>query len=250
MSPRAIDLNCDLGEDPAARDLDEALLRVVTSANVATGGHAGDGESMRTLARLCLEHGVALGAHPAYPDREGFGRRPLDLEPSAIEHLVFEQVHALVEAARAEGATLTHVKAHGALYHAAHRRGEVALALARAVLALDPTLVLVAPVASPALTLWRSMGLTAAAEAFADRRYDADGRLAPRTEPDALLLDPAEAAEQAALLARGALRPDGSPLPTGADTLCIHGDTPGALGIAQAVRARLAHEHVTVRPLR
>lgn len=250
MSPRAIDLNCDLGEDPASRDLDEALLGIVTSANVACGGHAGDEASMRALARLCLEHHVALGAHPSYPDREGFGRREQDLDPSQVEHLVFEQVHALAEAARAEGAALAHVKPHGALYHAASRRGTVAVAVARAVQGLDPHLVLVAPVGSAALTLWRSMGLRVAAEAFADRRYDAEGRLVPRAQPDALLLDPDEAAEQAVLLARGTLRPDGTPLPVGADTLCLHGDTPGALAIARAVRARLEREHVTLRPLR
>lgn len=244
-----LDLNCDLGEDPASRELDAALLRWVSSANVACGGHAGDAASMRTLARLCLEQGVALGAHPAYPDREGFGRRPMALAPSALEAEVFEQVQALAACARSEGSWLVHVKPHGALYHDSARSAEVALALARAVQGVSPRLVLVGQAGSPALALWRSMGLCVAAEAFADRRYAQDGRLVPRAQPDALLTDPEEAAAQAVGLAHGRLRVEGVELAVRADTLCVHGDTPGALGIARAVRERLDLEQVAVRAL-
>ena len=241
MRHRQIDLNADLGEDPAGTEGDALLLGLVTSANVACGGHAGEAASMRALARLCLAHGVALGAHPSYPDRAGFGRRESSLSTSEIESAVFEQIAALAGVAREEGATLAHVKPHGALYHACSRQAEVATAVGRAVRALDPRLRLVAEAGSPALTLWHSMGFEVSAEAFADRRYEPDGRLRARLVPGALIESPQQAAEQAVRIAlgRGALLDDGSILPLAADTLCLHGDTPHALELARAVRAAL-----------
>ncbi len=241
MNRRQIDLNADLGEDPAGTEGDALLLALVTSANVACGGHAGDAASMRALARLCLAHGVALGAHPSYPDRDGFGRRELSLPTSEVESFVFEQLAALAAVAREEGVTLAHVKPHGALYHACSREAEVATAVGRAARALDPRLRLVAQAGSPALTLWRSMGFKVAAEAFADRRYEPDGHLRTRLVAGALIESRERAAEQALRIAqgRGALLDDGSVLPLAADTLCLHGDTPHALEIARAVRAAL-----------
>jgi len=251
MSRRSIDLNADLGEDPQNLERDARLLTLVSSANVACGGHAGDVASMRTLARSCAERGVALGAHPSYPDREGFGRRELGLSASAIESAVFEQVAALAAVAREEGARLAHVKPHGALYHACSRRGEVASAFGRALRALDPKLRLVAQAGSPALTLWRSMGFCVAAEAFADRRYEPDGALRTRLVAGALLETPEDAAQQAARIAlgQGALLEDGSVLALAADTLCLHGDTPHALEIARAVRAALESAGLRVEAL-
>lgn len=251
MNRRQIDLNADLGEDPAGTEGDALLLALVTSANVACGGHAGDEVSMRALARLCLVHGVALGAHPAYPDRAGFGRRALTLSSSAIESAVFEQIAALAAVAREEGATLAHVKPHGALYHACSQQAEVATAVGRAARGLDPRLRLVAQAGSPALTLWRSMGLEVAAEAFVDRRYEPDGRLRTRLVAGALIESPEQAAEQAVRIAlgRGALLEDGSVLPLAADTLCVHGDTPHALEIARAVHRALGAAGVSLRAL-
>lgn len=242
-----LDLNCDMGEDPAATDLDEALLGWVTSANVACGGHAGDEASMRRLARLCRAHGVALGAHPAYPDRHGFGRRSLPLAGPALRDAVLQQVQALAACAQAEGATLRHVKPHGALYHDASRSPEVAHAIADAVEQVDGRLVLVAQAGSAALSLWRARGRRVAAEAFVDRAYGADGRLVARGQPGALLTDPQAAAAQALALARGRLHAGGASLAVHADTLCLHADTPGSLSIARTVRERLAEAGFAVR---
>jgi len=249
MSPRAIDLNADLGEHPQGIEQDALILGLVTSANVACGGHAGDAGSMRALARLCLSAGVALGAHPSYPDRADFGRREMPLSSSEIESAVCEQIAALAAAAHAEGATLAHVKPHGALYHACSRQAEVATAVGRAVRALDPRLRLVAEAGSPALALWRSMGFAVVAEAFADRRYEPEGRLRSRHVPGALIESPERAAEQAVRIAlgRGALLDDGSVLALAAETLCLHGDAPHALEIARAVRAALESAGLRVR---
>ena len=241
MSAPTIDLNADLGEDPRAPTLDAALLDVVTSANVACGGHAGDAETMRAVVRLARERGVAVGAHPSYPDREGFGREPMDLPAEELEAAVGAQIADLGNIARAEGVELTHVKPHGALYHAAASRPSVAHAVARAAARWSRDLVLVGPAGSAALGVWRAQGFRTAGEGFADRRYEPDGSLRPRSRPGALVTDPAEAASQAVALAHAGT----------VQTLCVHGDTPGAAAIARAVRAaleragvRLASPHV------
>jgi 5-oxoprolinase (ATP-hydrolysing) subunit A len=248
MSARAVDLNADLGEEPDALERDTAILEHVTSANVACGGHAGDERSMRALARRCRDRGVALGAHPSYPDRAGFGRIDQDLAGAALEDALHAQIAALAEIAAAEGARLAHVKPHGALYHACARRGATAESFARAARAVSPRLVLVAPCGSAALALYRSMGFAVAAEAFADRHYEPDGRLRPRALPGALLERPADAAAQALRLALGRdlLLDDGTLLPAGAETLCLHGDTPGAPEIAREVRRALEAAGVRV----
>jgi 5-oxoprolinase (ATP-hydrolysing) subunit A len=240
----AIDLNCDLGEVPEliAGGVDEALLEVVSSANVACGGHAGDAATMELTLRAAERHGVAAGAHPSYPDREGFGRRELVAAPADVEAFVFLQIHALASVAAKLGLGLSHVKPHGALYHAAGRDPAVAAAIARAAARVDPALVLVGLAGSPALAAWRALGFRVAGEAFADRRYEPDGSLRARSRPGALITDPAAAADQAVRLATGR----GAAV---AETLCLHGDTPGAVAIARAVRAALEHAGVQVRAL-
>lgn len=238
-----IDLNGDAGEDPAAvADGREAtFLESLTSASVACGGHAGDEASMRAMAALCRERGVALGAHPAYPDRASFGRRSLDLVPEALEAAVFEQIRALATIAKEAGIALSHVKPHGALYHDCAARPEVGEAVARAASRVGRELKLYAAAGSAAIAAWQGMGLRTVAEAFADRRYEPDGTLRSRALPGALLDDPVEAAAQAVrIAAHGEVEAsDGSTLAIRAESICVHGDTPGAAAIAAAVRRRL-----------
>jgi UPF0271 protein len=249
-----IDLNCDVGERPEAiRDgTQDALMACVSSANVACGGHAGDESTMEHTIRSALRHGVAVGAHPGYPDQEGFGRRELRVSPAEIETFVLTQIRSLAEVASRLGASLVHVKPHGALYHAAGRDNAVAEAIARAVARWSQELILVGLAGSPMLRSWEAMGLRVAAEAFADRRYEPDGGLRGRDHPDALVTEPAQAAEQALgiVTGRGVVAWNGTPVAVRADTICIHGDTPGSPAIARAVRARLEAAGAQVKPLR
>lgn len=235
--PPTIDLNCDLGEDPGAVSRDEALMEVVTSVNIACGGHAGDDASMKRFVRAAQTRGVAVGAHPSYPDRAGFGRVPLRMKPEEIEAMAFEQVRALVRVAVAFGGRVVHAKPHGALYHAAAEHVEVARAVARGTERAAGRVALVGLAGSPGLEAWRAAGYPVAAEAFADRRYEGLG-LRPRGSPGALIDDPAAAAAQALSIARGEASL-GAPAPIKARTLCIHSDTANALEIARAVRAAL-----------
>jgi len=221
---RRIDLNADLGEGPG----EEPLYAQITSANIACGGHAGDEDTMHEAVRLALLHGVSVGAHPSYPDREGFGRVTMSLPLEALSRAIAEQVEALARVARAQGARLTHVKPHGALYGDAARR-EVARAIADSVASVSPGLVLIGLAGSPALRVWRELGFRVAAEGFADRAYAADGTLLPRTRSGAVITDGRAAAAQAIRLAG-----DGA-----CDTICIHADTKGAAEIASAVRRGL-----------
>lgn len=248
-----IDLNCDCGESFGAWQLgdDDAVLPLVTSANVACGGHAGDPEVMRRTVRRCRELGVAVGAHPGFPDLQGFGRRVLPLSPAEIESSVLAQIGALYAVARAEGVELRHVKAHGALYNLAAVTPPVAEAIARAVAAFSRELVLVGLAGSQLIAAGAAAGLRVAREAFADRTYEADGTLRPRALPDALILDPARNLSQALSIVqrRQALTLTGSPVPVAADTLCIHGDTPGAAERAAALRHGLEQVGVRVRAL-
>lgn len=234
-----IDLNADVGESAGAVTVgdDAAVVPLVTSVNVACGGHAGDDAVMRRTLRLARTHGVAAGAHPAYPDREGFGRRELGLPPAAIHDAVVAQVTRLARVAAAEGVPLRHVKPHGALYNRAAREPAVADAIARAVAAVDPALRLVGLAGSALVEAARAHGLAPLREGFCDRRYGADGLLVPRSEPGACLDDPAAAADQAlALATRGDV-----------DTLCVHGDGPSAVPILRAVRTRLATAGIPLR---
>src|SRR6266581_2977819 len=194
-----IDLNCDMGELPEAiaDGTQEALMRSVTSVNVACGGHAGDERTMRTTIEQALRAGVAVGAHPGYADRENFGRLELKLPAETIAESVFEQVRALAEIAAACGARLAHVKPHGALYNQAVRNRELAEAIAEGVARWRKDVVLVGLAGSPMLGVFREAGFAVAAEAFADRRYEPDGTLRSRKFEDALIRDPEEAAKQA-----------------------------------------------------
>lgn len=246
-----IDLNCDCGESFGAWSLgdDEAVLLHVSSANVACGAHAGDPQVMRHTVRLCRTLGVAVGAHPGFPDLQGFGRRVLPLTPAEIENSVLAQLGALAAIARAEGVRLRHVKPHGALYNLAAVTPTVAEAIARAVLVFDRELVLVGLAGSALVAAGLAVGLSVAREAFADRGYAADGTLLPRGAPGALILDPEQNLAQALqIITSGQVRgPDGRPLPVVADTLCIHGDAPDAAARAAHLRRGLGAAGVTVR---
>ena len=223
-----IDLNCDMGElEDAAHEA--ALLDYITSANIACGGHAGDEGAMERTARLALARNVRIGAHPGYPDRANFGRLEIAMSPAEIERMVREQIDRLEAVVRRLGGEIAHVKPHGALYNVAARGGETARAIGRAELQWNPRATLFGLAGSPALGLWREMGLPVAAEAFADRRYEPDGSLRSRAFLDALITDPREAAAQALRFAR-----EGN-----VQTICVHGDTPGAVEILRACREAL-----------
>jgi UPF0271 protein len=240
-----IDLNCDMGELPEAiaDGTQEALMRSITSVNIACGGHAGDEETMRRTIEQALRWKLAIGAHPGYADRMNFGRLELDVPPKEIAASVFEQVRALVQIAAGCGARLVHVKPHGALYNQAVRDRGIAEAIAEGVARWNREVVLVGLAGSPMLDVFREASFAVAGEAFADRRYEPDGTLRSRKFEDALIRDPAEAGWQAlSVVERGAVTAcDGSEVSVDAQTLCIHGDTPGAPEIAATV-ARILRE--------
>lgn len=245
-----IDLNCDMGEIPEAiaDGTQEALMRSITSANIACGGHAGDEQTMRATMEQALRCGVAIGAHPGYPDRENFGRLELKMAPDEVSESVFKQVRALAEIADTCGARVVHVKPHGALYNQAVRDRGLAEAIASGVARWRRDVVMVGLAGSPMLDVFRAAGFAVAAEAFADRRYEPDGTLRSRKFEDALIRDPEQAARQAlAMVERGLIIAiDGSEVAVSAQTICIHGDTPGAAGIAEAVARRLREAGVTL----
>ena len=242
-----IDLNADVGEGCD----DESLLPFLTSANVACGMHAGTPTLMDRTVALALARGVRVGAHPGYADAANFGRTEMHLPREEVENLVLFQVAALDGFVRSRGGRLSHVKAHGALYNQAARDIDLALAIASAVRRYSKDLVLVGLAGSKLLEAAAAIGLPAAGEAFADRRYLPDGALMPRSKPGSVLTDPAEAAEQALHITRDGFvtTSDGSRLHVAAQTLCLHGDTPGAPRIAAAVRERLERSGVRIVPL-
>ena len=243
----SIDLNADLGEGMD----DAALLPYVTSANVACGMHAGDPTVMDGTVSLALSRGVRVGAHPGFPDREHFGRKPVEATAEAVENLVLYQIAALDGFVRTRGGTLTHVKPHGALYHGGAEFPDVARAIAEGVRRFRPSLVLIGGAGSMLIEAGREAGLAVAEEAIADRRYRSDGTLVPRGEPGALITDPDEAAEQAVRIARdhSVVAADGARVPVRADTLCLHGDTPGAAAIARRIHERFRAEGIRIAPL-
>lgn len=250
---KRIDLNCDMGELPEAiaDGTQEALLRSITSANVACGGHAGDERTMRTTIEQALRVGVAVGAHPGYPDRENFGRLELKMSAEAVANSIYEQVRALAEVAAKCGAELVHVKPHGALYNQAVKSRELAGAIAKGVAKYSKDLVLLGLAESPMLGVFREAGFVVAAEAFADRRYEPDGTLRSRKFENALIRDPAEAARQALNIAqRGIVTAhDGTEVKLTAQTICIHGDTPGSVQIAATVASSLRAAGVALTAL-
>ncbi len=236
---RTIDLNADVGE--SAGD-DASLIPLITSANVACGGHAGDPQTMRETMVLAVRHGVAIGAHPGYVDREHFGRRPMTLDEPQVVELILDQVGALDAVAAAVGAALVHVKAHGALYNQAEVDDRLARALVKAVLRYPRRLALVGRAGSAMEHAARAAGLPFRAEA---------GALVSRSEPGSVLEDPNAVAAQVRRLVRdGEVETnDGSRIPVAFETLCLHGDTPGAARLARQVRQVLAELGVAVAPL-
>jgi UPF0271 protein len=250
---KRIDLNCDMGELPEAiaDGTQEALLRSVTSVNVACGGHAGDEQTMKATIEQALRWKVAIGAHPGYADRENFGRLELKLPPNEIADSVFEQVSALDEVAKRSGARLVHVKPHGALYNQAVHNRELAEAIAEGVARWRRDVVLVGLAGSPMLEVFKKAGFVIAAEAFADRRYEPDGTLRSRKFDDALIRNPSEAAKQALSISQRDLvtAHDGTQVKLSAQTICIHGDTPGSPQIAAAVARALREAGIGVGAL-
>ncbi|RMI06562.1 LamB/YcsF family protein [Cellulomonas triticagri] len=251
-----IDLNCDLGEgygawtlgDPGA---DDALLALVTSANVACGFHAGDPAIMAARCRTAAGRGVAVGAHVGYRDLVGFGRRPLDVPADVLAAEVAYQVGALQAVARSVGARVGYVKPHGALYNRVVRDEDQALAVVRGVAGADAGLALVGLPGSAVLRHAAEAGLRTVTEAFVDRGYRADGTLAPRGSAGSLVTDPDEAAARAVRMARDGLvtAVDGTDVAVDAQSLCVHSDTPGAVPVARAVRAALEAAGIDLRPV-
>jgi len=242
-----IDLNADVGEGAD----DQTLYELVSSVNVACGAHAGDDETMRRAVDLATAHRIALGAHPGYADREHMGRRELDLQLSEVRSLISDQIARLAQIARRFRTRLSHVKPHGALYNQAAEDPWLAATVADSVRAVDPALRLVGLSGSWLAAAGRAAKLAIGEEGFADRRYTADGRLAPRGTPDALITDPADAAAQAVSIARALPieSVDGRGVKVYASTICLHSDTPGAIDNARAVRAALEKAGFTIVPL-
>jgi UPF0271 protein len=246
-----IDLNADVGESYGAYQYgdDEGVLPCVSSANIACGFHAGDAAVMRSTVRLARRYGVAVGAHPGFQDLPGFGRREMHVGAAELESLVAYQIGALAAIAATEGVLLSHVKPHGALYNMAARDRDMANAIARAVHAVDPSLVLFGLAGSQLIDAGERAGLQVASEVFADRGYRPDGSLAPRGTPGDVLTDPTDVARRALeMVTRQTVSAlDGTSLPVKADTICIHGDTPGAAALARAVREALRQAAIDVR---
>lgn len=246
-----IDFNSDLGEGFGLYRLgdDQAVLAQITSANIACGFHAGDPRIMRQTVATAIAAGVAIGAHPSFPDLQGFGRRNMNLSPDEAYECVLYQVGALSGFARAQGTTLQHVKPHGALYNQAAADPALARAICEAVRDFDPSLYLYGLANSTLTDAGEALGLTVRHEVFADRTYQADGSLTPRGQANAMITNAEQAVAQVLCMLREGhvVAVDGSLVPVRADTLCIHGDQPGAAAFAHAIRQALCREGVLVR---
>ena len=240
-----VDLNADLGEGCAN---DQALLQLVSSANIACGFHAGDAQTMRQSVRWALEYGVAIGAHPSFPDRENFGRTRMQLPAETVYAQVVYQLGALAAIARAEGGVMVHVKPHGMLYNQAAVEPELAEAIARAVKAVDPTLRLVGLAGSEVIRAGEKQGLVTRQEVFADRGYQANGTLVPRGQPGALITsDELALAQTLEMVRHHRVRTlDGTWAAVQAETVCLHGDGEHALEYARTLRERFALEGISV----
>lgn len=249
---RVVDLNSDLGESfgPWVMGNDAAMLDIVSSANVACGGHAGDPEVMYATLRLAAERGVMVGAHPGYADREGFGRRVIPMAPAEIGRMVAAQVGALQGVAALAGVTVRYVKAHGALANLAAERAEVAAAVAGAVAAMPGRLMLLAISGTELEVQGRKAGLDVVSEVFADRAYQANGQLVPRSQAGAVLHDPDAAAERMLRFLETGRMPvlGGGEVALAAGSICVHGDNPAAVEMARTLRARLEGAGVSLRP--
>jgi 5-oxoprolinase (ATP-hydrolysing) subunit A len=249
---QSIDLNCDCGESYGAYVMgdDAAMLALVTSANVACGFHGGDPQVMAQTFKLAKEKGVAIGAHPGFPDLWGFGRRRLPFSAAEIERLVAYQIGAAQALATYAGHKITHVKPHGALSNVASEEPDVAQAIARATKAVDPQLIFLAVAGTELERAGQAEGIVIAREIYADRGYGDDGLLLPRSKPGAVLHDPtAIAARVLTMVETGAvISATGKRLPVMIDSICVHGDTPDAVAIAAAVRTSLTQSGIQLRP--
>lgn len=238
MERLTIDINCDLGEGCGN---DAELMNYISSANIACGYHAGNADTMKRTVDLAIERGVAIGAHPGYPDRENFGRTPMEMTPAEIHEIVTDQILALDGITRSAGGVLRHVKPHGALYNQSAIDAQLAAAIANAVRDFDSDLILFGLSGSVSITEAAKLGLRTASEVFADRRYQSDGTLTPRSEPRALIDDTNDAVTQVLdMIKYGRVRSvDAIMIPIVAETLCIHGDGNQALEFARAIKFRV-----------
>jgi 5-oxoprolinase (ATP-hydrolysing) subunit A len=247
---KSIDINCDMGESYGAWKMgaDAEVMPFVSSANIACGFHGGDPATIRQTVKLAVEHGVAVGAHPSLPDLPGFGRRAMKISAQDMYDLVVYQAGAVEAFARAAGVRLHHVKCHGALYNMAASDEGLADAMARAVKDLGGGVILYALSNSRMMEAGKNLGIPVAGEVFADRGYAEDGTLTPRGKPGAMIEDAAVAAERAlAMVEKGyVVSLSGKPVPVSADTLCLHGDQPGAVSFAKAIRKAFSEHRITV----
>jgi 5-oxoprolinase (ATP-hydrolysing) subunit A len=248
-----VDLNCDLGENFGAYKLgvDEEILLFVTSANIACGFHAGDPAVMRKTVTHALKNGVAIGAHPGLPDLVGFGRRQMDISPQEAYDIVVYQLGALAAFVKAEGASMQHVKPHGALYNMAAKSKPLSAAIAEAVYKVDPGLILFGLAGSELVVAGEKIGLQVAHEVFADRTYQLDGSLTSRKQPDALITNQEEAVQQVVRMIKEGqvLSRQGQDIAVKADTVCIHGDGKHALEFARKIREYLLNSGIAVKAI-
>ncbi len=246
---RTIDLNCDMGESYGAWKMgaDAAIMPLISSANIACGFHGGDPATIRKTVQLAVEHGVAVGAHPSLPDLQGFGRRAMKITPQDMYDLVLYQAGAVEAFARAAGAKLHHVKCHGALYNMAAMDEALSEAMARAVKDLG-SVALYALSESKSYEIGKKRGLRVFGEVFADRGYSDDGTLAPRDKPGGMIEDSAQAVQQALSMVLSGEFPSltGKKIKVSADTLCLHGDQPGAVAFAQAIRKAFSEKGISI----
>lgn len=243
-----VDLNCDLGEGCGN---DAELMRLISSANIACGFHAGDTDTMRRTVDLAIKNGVAIGAHPGYRDKENFGRTQMKLPTREVFEIVVEQIAALSDICRAAGATLHHVKPHGALYNQAAKDRELAAAIADAVRSFDGSLVLYGLAGSLSISAAESVSLKTASEVFADRTYQPDGSLTPRTESNALITETPRAVGQVLQMieTNSVTAVSGDAIPIKPDTVCIHGDGENAVAFARALRTTLENRGVEIKAI-
>lgn len=248
----SVDLNSDLGESYGAWNMgdDAAMLGIVSSANVACGFHAGDPAGILKTVRMAAENNVVIGAHVSYPDRAGFGRRNMDVTSEELIGDVIYQIGALQGIAKAAGTRVCYVKPHGALYNQIAHDERQALAVIQAIQMLDPALALMGLAGTKVLALARAEGLAVVAEVFADRGYTKDGLLVPRYEPGAVLHDPEDVAKRMLNFARtGSITAhDGTDIRIEAQSICVHGDSPGAVAMAKAIRRLFEAENIRVKP--
>ncbi|MCR5045662.1 MAG: LamB/YcsF family protein [Treponema sp.] len=248
-----IDLNCDLGESFGNYKIgmDEEVIKYISSANIACGFHASDPLVMEKTVALAKENGVKVGAHPGFPDLAGFGRRNMNVSPKELKAMVVYQIGALNAFCKACGIKMNHVKPHGAMYNMAAKDERLAFAIAEAVAQVDESLVLIGLSGSALLTAAKEVGIKCASEVFADRAYEDDGSLVPRTKIGAVITNEEEASDRAVQMIKfGKVKSiTGKEIPITADTICIHGDTPQALHLARIMRAKFAREMIEIEAL-